>query len=115
MPHWLKGSQPHMQCDFCRFNSARANLRKYLRSEVQARGWRGGRSFVLREDGLVALTVGGGIFAIYIRWQRDVPEPLDDREKILFRAFRQFETQSTFAEFAARHHFGCQLSASSGS
>ena len=59
----LECAEPYIQGDRGDFDAALPELRKNLGREMQPRRGRGYRSGMIREDGLVALAIGGIVFA----------------------------------------------------
>src|SRR5271167_929417 len=105
LAHRLKRSQPHVQRDLSRFDAASANAAEDLGCEVQARGRCGNGAEWLGVNGLVLLAIFQRVWAIDIRRQRYVPNPLQYAEEILDR----IKAEMALAERAAPDDLGREI------
>ena len=70
----LKGSEANVKRDLDGFNTALTDAVEDFRSEVQSGSRRRDRPAFLRIDGLIAVTIGGGVVANDVRRKRNVTE-----------------------------------------
>ena len=104
----LEGAEADVQRKPCNLCAVRRELRENLRREVQAGGGRGGGAGIGGEDGLVALTVFGGVglclVAMDVRRQRQMADALQRGVEVGDRR----KAQRALAEVAPVHHHSRQ-------
>jgi hypothetical protein len=101
----LKGSEADVECDFGGIDAALAEAVENFGGEVESGGGGGDGTGVAGEDGLVAITVVGGIGARDIRREGDVADTFEDGEEII----DGMEADVTFAELGASDNFGLEF------
>src|SRR5579872_3776081 len=79
----LKSPKADVERDFGGFNSAGSDPGKNFGSEVKAGGRGGDRSTLASIDGLIALAIGGGIFAGDVGREGDVSDLVDTNDTII--------------------------------
>jgi hypothetical protein len=101
----LECSQANVQCDLGGLDSARTHLRENFASEMESRSRSGHGSTLTGVDRLVAVAIGGRIFAVDIWRQGNVAE--------FFQAFEEIsrgrEANMPFTKGAARNHLGVEF------
>lgn len=103
--HRLKSSQSNMQRDLGGFDSALMNARKNFWSEMQSRGRSGHGPTLPRIDRLISLAIARRVRPRNIRRQGNMAYIFESSEEI----WQRLETNSAFAEAAARQDFAMQL------
>src|ERR1700674_81606 len=103
--HRLKGSKPHVQGDLCRLDATISYARKNFLSKVQPCGWRRYRTTLVGVDGLIAVPIAGAVRPVNVRWQRHMPQPLDQTKEICCRR----KAYAAFPETAPGHDLCLQF------
>lgn len=98
-----------MQSDLDGFDSAPADTVEDFRSEVKTGCGCGHRAALPGIDSLIALAIGERIRAFDIRRKWNVPDAIQDHEKLLLLIPQRLKTDATFAEFPTGNDLGFQF------
>ena len=104
-PDGLECAEANVQCDLGDFNATGSNAVENLGCEMQPGGGSCDRTKRLGVNRLVLLAVEGGVGAINVGREWNVPDALKNSEEVSYR----IEAQVTFAEGASIDDFGGEV------